>query len=73
MKSRTVDGPKLTAMREARGLSQTALAHKVGRYPQWISEIETGHGQPSAELFGRILDILGCSADDISVPVTQAA
>lgn len=38
----------ITAIRESKGITQTFLASKLGRTPQWLSNIEAGRRQIAA-------------------------
>lgn len=47
-------------LRVAAGLTQRALAEKVGLdYYTFISQIETGYGRPPAELYDRLAEAFG--------------
>ena len=57
-----------TAVREARlraGLSQSALAYKVGVSRQTINAIETGDYNPTIRLCISICKILGLTLNDL--------
>lgn len=70
MKSRILDGPKLAAVREDRGLTVAELAQQVGCSVTWINELEAQRdpkrNQPSLRLFRRITEVLNVHPDEIS-------
>lgn len=51
-------GEALRAGREARGLSQTALAAELGRSQSFVSGLENGRHLPSLTLFGNLVRVL---------------
>lgn len=57
---RTAAGQWLKSLREARGLTQRALAERVGlRYYTFVSQIEGGHGRIPPEYYAAWADALG--------------
>lgn len=54
-------GPRLRAVREARGLSQRALARVAGIPSSTVSLLESGRSNPSVGSLKRILDAIGVS------------
>ena len=50
-----INGVKLTEMREKAGMSQNALAKKLGVAESTISNYETGRSNPSEEKVDKIL------------------
>lgn len=46
-------------LREAKGLSQGALAADAGIYQELVSRIENGRGNPELDTLGKIADALG--------------
>jgi len=53
-------GRRLRSIRKARGLKQRELADKIGMNAKYISQLETGAGQPSFDIlvsFTRELDV----------------
>jgi transcriptional regulator with XRE-family HTH domain len=52
-------GKRLASMREDAGLSQSALARRVGTSQSAISQIESGERNPSFETIRQIADALG--------------
>lgn len=47
--------------RRAHGWTQTQLAEKVGTSPAYISQLETGHRNPSTAMIHRLAAAFGCS------------
>ena len=56
-------GRKLREARKERGLTQDALASKLGTVSSYISDIERGVKSPSLHTFIRILEILNVPAN----------
>lgn len=56
---------KLKEIRENKGISQSELARKIDRKPNFISEIESGNKSMSIETLLRVIDVLDCSADEL--------
>lgn len=52
-------GQRLLAMREARGLSQTAAARKVGRTGAWVSAVERGISRTPIDVLEHYVEGLG--------------
>jgi transcriptional regulator with XRE-family HTH domain len=52
-------GKTLRQMRDARGVSQQALAEKIGKTRCTIINYETGKEAPSLEVLGKICECLG--------------
>lgn len=67
MLSQTVDGAKLRNLRERHGTSVSALAEAAGCSNWNIYRIESGNGQPSPEVYGRIKAALSATDDDLLV------
>ena len=61
---RTVWAANLRAARKAAGLTQTALAERLGTTQQAVAKWESGRGVPRDETRWRLAEALG-------VPVTQ--
>ena len=66
-------GEKLLHLRREKGLSQEALAERVGTTRQAVSKWENGQGYPETEKVLRLAELFGVSADfllreDSSVP-----
>ena len=51
----TVDGPFIQKVRDARGLSRAAFAHKLGLSPRALERWEQGLGAPPAPVAALIL------------------
>ena len=62
-----INGVKLTEMREKAGMSQNALAKKLGVAESTISNYETGRSNPSEEKVDKICFILKINKDDIEI------
>ncbi len=56
---------RLTLVREAMGISQTELAHKLRLTQGYISNIEKGHRNPSEDTQRRIARTLGVEREII--------
>ncbi len=56
---------RLKAARVLRGLTQLALADRIGKREIEISRYETGRAQPDAETKARIADALGKPAFEL--------
>lgn len=54
---------RLRTTREAKNLSQTALAERCGLQPSAISHFETGRRLPSFDNLKRLADALGVTID----------
>jgi transcriptional regulator with XRE-family HTH domain len=52
-------GPQRPRLRQAKGLSQGALAADAGIYQELISRIENGAANPELDTLGKIADALG--------------
>ncbi len=69
-------GEALRAGREARGLSQTALATTLGTRQSVISDLEAGRHLPSLTFFGalvRVLDLEPSAVLAALLPEEEAA
>ena len=58
----------LREAREAKKLSQRDVATIVGRTPQAVSQWESGQSMMPADIFLKLCQIYGVSADDIIWP-----
>ena len=56
---------RLRFLREKAGLSQAALAAKIGIKPNAYNKIETRGTQPGPEMLIELAKALGCSVDDL--------
>ena len=57
-------GPKLRALRLARGMTQAALAEALGLATQSsISHLEAGRKEPSVSMVVQLADLFGVSLD----------
>lgn len=59
MKHYKLDRKAVTALREAAGLSQSALAQRIGITRSGMSKFESGAAQPSAEVAHKMAEALG--------------
>lgn len=57
-------GEALRTIREAKNMSQTELAQKVGVTQAMICQIEKGIKTPSFPVMVEIARVLGCKTDD---------
>jgi molybdate-binding protein/DNA-binding XRE family transcriptional regulator len=64
---------RLRGLREARGLTQIALAERVSISRQSLSAIEAGRADPSVSLALRLASTLECRVEDLfaAAPVTE--
>ena len=51
--------------REAKGLSQTELAERIGVTQQVVSGYEKDFKEPRLDVIGRMADVLDCSVDKL--------
>ena len=58
-------GTNVRTKREAKGMTQVALAEAVESIQSTISAIENGTRQPSVSMLVRLSAALGCSADEL--------
>jgi transcriptional regulator with XRE-family HTH domain len=54
-------GARIRRLREQQGLSQIALAAKVGIENAYLSRVETGQKEPCLRVIGMLADGLGVS------------
>ena len=54
---------RLTDLRKNRGLSQNAVAKKIGVSPRTYQDYEYGEREPQVTIFSRIADFYGVSLD----------
>lgn len=66
---RTVNGEAVKALREALGVSQKALAMRVGVSTSTLNHTENGNRPVSAEVLRRLADELRVPLGAISMPV----
>lgn len=71
--TRRVNGAALRAIREAMGIRQDALAHRVGVSKSQLSKIEHGASGASPQTMRRLADELGVTIDAITHPVAVPA
>lgn len=55
-------GPVLSSLRHELGLSQSAIAARLGTTQRHVSFLETGRSQPSRAMLGRLVTDLNLSA-----------
>ena len=53
------NGNLLRILRKEKGLTQKALAEKLGVVPKTVSKWETGRGFPDVSILSKLADILG--------------
>lgn len=58
-------GLRLAVIRKTQGLSQSALAEKLGVTQSYVSEIESGKVSPMVSTLERMAEILGVSTHDL--------
>lgn len=58
-------GNRLAEMLEANGISQQTLADEVGLSKSTVSLMIRGKRLPSIQTLQRMVDCIGCSADDL--------
>lgn len=56
---------KLKEVRERKGLTQGALAKKIGQTSQSINQYESGKRSMSVDTLLKVIDVLDCSADEL--------
>lgn len=54
-----LDMDNLSRIREAKGLTQTQLAQKIGANQATISKMESGQGNPTLSMINRVAKALG--------------
>lgn len=52
-------------LREQKGLTQEALAEKLGRTQQAVALWESGEREPRVGMLTRLAEVLGCTTDDL--------
>lgn len=57
--------PRVRALREARGLSQLALAERSGLSRQSLGAIEAGRAVPGVDVALRVAGALGCAVEEL--------
>ncbi len=63
---------RLKALREARRLSQTALADKAGLSREYVARLEAGRQDPRVSVMVRLARALGTTLDDlVGLPRTR--
>ena len=60
-----IDGKKMRALREARGMTQEQLAEAVGVARPIITRAETGAKELSLAVAAAVARELGCKVDDL--------
>ena len=70
---RKVNGASVASLRKALGIPQNSLAARAGITPPFLSQIEHGARQPSADTMRKLADGLGVPLDAIShvVPIPE--
>lgn len=68
------DGQKLRELRKSQQLTQTALAQKVGKKVEHISNYENGYATPPSEVLLSLMEYFQISAQELGkVKETEAA
>lgn len=67
------DRQAITRFREARRLTKTALAERLGCSISLVSEIEGGTRNAKPELLERMADIFGCDVSELESRRSAAA
>lgn len=75
MTQRLILGPAVRALREAYGIKQSDLAVRCDITPGFLSNLESGRKQPSANKAREIADQLGVPLDAVTyvIPSVDAA
>ena len=60
-------GKAIKRLREEKDIKQGKLAKAVGIGSSWMSQIESGHKQPSKELTDKICDELGIDLKTLAI------
>jgi transcriptional regulator with XRE-family HTH domain len=68
MESEPGIGARIGAIRKLRGLTQAALARRIGRSAEAVSSIERGKHQPSFDILQRLAGALGVPMHDFLPP-----
>jgi transcriptional regulator with XRE-family HTH domain len=63
-------GERIKYLRELQGLSQKDLSQKTNLTVVQLSRYETNHRKPDPDALGRLVDVLGTSADYL-IGITQ--
>jgi transcriptional regulator with XRE-family HTH domain len=58
-------GPRLLAIRKARGVNQRWLARECGLSCAYVCQLELGQSLPSASVLERLADVLGYTMDEL--------
>jgi transcriptional regulator with XRE-family HTH domain len=59
-------GKVVRELREAKGLTQEAVAHVAGVHPTWVSRLESGMLNPSWGMVTRVARALGVQVSDLA-------
>lgn len=59
-----LDGHKLQALREAKGLTQRQVGQAIGVSTVTVSSYENGHGKPSGDILARLMVLYGVTSPD---------
>lgn len=58
-------GARVQALRGQRGLDLATLADRAGMSAATLERIEAGQGEPTRDELARLLQLMGCSRDDL--------
>jgi transcriptional regulator with XRE-family HTH domain len=64
-------GKAVKQLREAKGLTQEAVAHAASVHPTWVSRLEGGKLNPSWGMIVRVADALGVKVSDLARAAEQ--
>ena len=73
MAARRSNGASIRALRESLGIPHGKFAIRCSISPGYLTNIEKGIKQPSAEVARRIADELGVPLDAVTYPVRDEA
>lgn len=69
MLTRHLNGPAVTVIRELTGIRKGDFAKRIEINPGYLTKLENGSRQPSADVMRRIAMGLGVTIEVISYPV----
>lgn len=67
MRLEEVVGRNVRRLRQAKGLTQEALAHGADIDTRYVGGIERGEENPSVAVVGRLAEVLGVRASDLLI------
>lgn len=66
-------GKRVQELRRKKGITQERLSEMIGITPHYLSALERGIYNIKLELLVKIMNSLGCSADDVFCGVVEAS